>query len=549
MSATGSDGEGANAFVERAEAAVGLLRSRPTDEVFGVAKGLLKELRDRRQFECLVKLAEAAARVRPDDAEIVRHYAQGLIETGSCLPAIALLERALRAPNVGELDADELQGLRGRAHKQIFMDCADHSQAEAARAIEQAVVSYRVPYEHNPANHWHGINLAACLYAAQRRKLNPAPDLDPQKVARKVLAVLDNTVAKNRDAWWWATKAEAHIALAEWDAAETAIGIYVREESIPPFNFASTMRQFREVWEIQRDGPRGETLMQLLDAALAARESGVLSVTPEHVRAMRSAEAPSGEQAEKVLGDTNAKTLNWYRRGLDRAVSVAAIRRLHGGRFGTGFAVRAGDFGLEPAGDALVLTNHHVVNRTGSDDAERPENIEVLFEAAEVAARGPHLVSEVLAESPYAGLDYSILRLAGDSSQVPTLPIVDLLPSVETTTRVYIIGHPRGDELHIAFQDNRLLDHEGPPDGLPPTPGHCRVHYHAPTSPGNSGSPVFDEAWRVIALHHAGGKYDPQSSLLGMRRLNGKPGRYSANEGLWIVSVVEDVKRQTLASR
>lgn len=548
MSATGGDGEGSDP-VERSEAAVGLLRSRPTDEAFASAKGLLKELRDRRRFDFLVKLAEAAARVRPDDPVIVSYYAQGLIETGSCVPAIALIERALRNPSVGAPDADELHGLRGRAHKQIFMDCADHSQVGAARAIEQAVESYRVPYDHNPANYWHGINLSACLYAAQRRKLNPAPDLDPQKVARKVLAMLDNTVAKDRDALWWATKAEAHIALAEWDTAEAAIGIYVREESIPPFNFASTMRQFREVWEIQRDGPRGETLMQLLDAALAARESGVLSVTPDHIRVMRLADAPSSEQAEKVLGDTDAKTLDWYRLGLERAVSVAAIRRLHGSRFGTGFAVRAGDFGLEPADATLILTNHHVVNRTGADNAERPENIEVLFEAAEDAARGPHAVSEVIAESPYAGLDYSLLRLAGDASQVPTVPIVDLLPSIEPPTRVYIIGHPRGDELHIAFQDNRLLDHEGPPDGLPTTPGHCRVHYHAPTSPGNSGSPVFDEVWRVIALHHAGGRYDPQSSLLGMRRLNGKSGRYSANEGLWIVSIMEDVKQKTLPSR
>jgi len=272
-------------------------------------------------------------------------------------------------------------------------------------------------------------------------------------------------------------------------------------------------------------------------------------VTPDHIRAMRSAHAPSREQAEKVLGKTDTKTLSWYRRGLDRAVSVAAIRQLHGRRFGTGFAVRAGDFGLYPADETLVLTNHHVVNRTGADNAERPENIEVVFEAAEGAARRPHTVWEILAESPYAELDFALLKLAGDAPQVPIVPIVNLLPRLEPPTRVYIIGHPSGDELHIAFQDNCLLDHEGPPDGCPPTPGHCRVHYHAPTSPGNSGSPVFDDAWRVIALHHAGGKYDPQSSLLGMRRLNGKPGRYSANEGLWIVSVVEDVKRQTMQSR
>ncbi|MFC0339352.1 trypsin-like peptidase domain-containing protein [Paracoccus niistensis] len=541
--------EGADDIDQRAEATLALLRLRPTDEALEQARKLLKDVRDARQFLWLVKLAEAAARLRPGDSVVAGFYAQGLIETGACLPAIALLDRALRAPGIGASDAGELHGLRGRAYKQIFMDCADHSQAEAAQAIEQAVDSYRVPFENNPANYWHGINLAACLYAARRRKLDPAPDLSPQEVARNVLKVLDTTHAADCGAWWWATKGEAHVALGEWDDAETAIGVYVRDESIPPFNYASTMRQFREVWEIHKDGARGETLMQLLDAALAAREGGVLSVTPDHVRAMRSAGTPSKEQAEKVLGTTNAQTLTWYRCGLDRATSVAAIRHLHGGRFGTGFAVRAGDFGLEPASETLVLTNYHVVNRAGAEDAERPENVEITFEAAEGPARGPYMVSEVLAESPYARLDYSLLKLAGDTSQVPTVPIIDILPRLEPPARVYIIGHPSGDELHIAFQDNRLLDHEGPPAGCPPTPDQCRVHYHAPTSPGNSGSPVFDDTWRVIALHHAGGKYDPQSSQMGMRRLNGKPGRYSANEGLWIASVVEDVKRQAIPSR
>jgi V8-like Glu-specific endopeptidase len=88
-----------------------------------------------------------------------------------------------------------------------------------------------------------------------------------------------------------------------------------------------------------------------------------------------------------------------------------------------------------------------------------------------------------------------------------------------------VIGYPGGRDLSFSFEDNELLDHEGPPGGHPPIPGVCRVHYRAPTEGGSSGSPVFNDQWEVIALHHKGGK-------VGMPRLNGLSGTYAANEGI-----------------
>jgi V8-like Glu-specific endopeptidase len=62
-----------------------------------------------------------------------------------------------------------------------------------------------------------------------------------------------------------------------------------------------------------------------------------------------------------------------------------------------------------------------------------------------------------------------------------------------------------------------------------------RLHYRAPTAGGSSGSPVFNEDWEVMGLHHLGGK-------LGVEKLNGKSGTYAANEGLWIQSIVKAAK-------
>jgi endonuclease G, mitochondrial len=57
---------------------------------------------------------------------------------------------------------------------------------------------------------------------------------------------------------------------------------------------------------------------------------------------------------------------------------------------------------------------------------------------------------------------------------------------------VTIVQHPRGEKKQIALRENRIVDVL---DSF--------VHYEADTEPGSSGSPVFDDGWEVVALHHA----------------------------------------------
>jgi V8-like Glu-specific endopeptidase len=87
---------------------------------------------------------------------------------------------------------------------------------------------------------------------------------------------------------------------------------------------------------------------------------------------------------------------------------------------------------------------------------------------------------------------------------------------------VYVVGHPLGGGVSFSLQDNLLLDWD-----------QRLVHYRTPTEPGSSGSPVFDDQWRLIAIHHAGGS--------NMRKLNGKPGTYKANEGINILAIIEQI--------
>ena len=94
-----------------------------------------------------------------------------------------------------------------------------------------------------------------------------------------------------------------------------------------------------------------------------------------------------------------------------------------------------------------------------------------------------------------------------------------------TTAGEYtFIGHPKGGPLSLSIQDNVLIDVKAP-----------KLHYRAPTEPGSSGSPVFNQDWDLVALHHAGSKH--------MRALSGT-GTVEANEGIWISSIVEALKQQ-----
>ena len=56
-----------------------------------------------------------------------------------------------------------------------------------------------------------------------------------------------------------------------------------------------------------------------------------------------------------------------------------------------------------------------------------------------------------------------------------------------------ILQNPNGAPKRVALRQNRftaLLERF--------------VHYESDTLPGSSGSPVFNDQWQVICLHHAG---------------------------------------------
>jgi hypothetical protein len=523
---------------ERAATALAVLRGACSPEQLANAKGLVERLRNERDYALMARLAEAISRRDPKDARNRRLYAQCLIETGNATVAVDLLKTLVQRLSADDPELAEAMGLLGRAHKQIFCDAEDKAGALGRRALRNAIAAYRKLYERDPARHtWHGVNLMALLSRARRLGLPVPDDLPPAAVAAGLVADLEAVPAAARDEWHLPTLAEAALGLGDWDKVEATIQCYAAADNAKAFLIASTLRQFTEIWDLAAQGPRGDAIVDILRARLAMAHDGALALEPAEVRALHERPAPDAAQLEAVLGQKGPETYRWWRTGLDRALSVAAVYLRNGDRVGTAFAVRAGDFGLAPGEELLLLTNFHVVNDAGAGEGFPPEAVEIAFEAVEAAPR--HLVrSPAVWSSPPDRHDAALLRPEQPVAGVTPLPLARALPLLESDARVYIVGHPGGGALAFSFQDNELLDHEGPPGGNPPIDGVCRVHYRAPTEGGSSGSPVFNgKLWEVIALHHAGGR-------LGMARLNGRPGTYAANEGLSIAAIRAELARR-----
>lgn len=497
---------------------------------------LTNDLKKLRQFTLVTQLSDRVVRIQPGNVAVQKLQTQALIETGQATAAISVAERALKNLPSSHKEWSELTGLIGRAYKQIAIDTSAPHCQETRTALNRALDAYRKPYEQNPQNTWHAINLVAITTFAKRSGVPVPSSINITTLAKSIIATIRNKPEPTRDLWDSATLAEANLALEDLDAVEQHLHNYLTDPQIEAFEVGSTLRQFNEVWGLRDDpDPRKKGIVQALNARLMELPGAQLTLSTEEVALQRSSPSPEKRQLEAILGTEGTQSFEWWQQGLGRACSVAAIYAGIRQRTGTGFAVSARDLKAADTDEILVLTNFHVVNTSGTGKARRPSDAQVVFEAIDAGKQ--YSIKEIVWSSPVERHDASVLRLTEQPANVIAIPLAKTLPIVEPTAKVYIIGHPGGGGLEFSFQDNALLDHEGKSDGHPALPDVCRLHYRAPTEKGSSGSPVFDAAyWQGIALHHEGGV---------LSKLNGQQGTYQANEGISLLSITEAIASKT----
>jgi len=505
------------------------LRRRPTPYPEKEAKRILQTLRNKRFFDLMQKVADAFIQSGQTSPQIRRQYAQALLDLNHLTAAINVLERLVAETAQDLVENVEARGLIGRAYKQLYVDANEPALERNQQNLGRAVRAYHEVNCLDPAQYlWHGINTVTLLKRALRDGVGlpdfPACDKMAAETAEKILGAIHELDMDGKAGTWdFATAVEACVALSRSEEAMKWLARYIAAPYTDAFELASTLRQLTEVCQLDMKSELGQGLLPALRAELLKREGGGVEISASDLRAENLERSTADGKFEKVFGADSYVNFEWYQTGIERCRAVARVSKEMGEGFGTGFLVNGADLHASLGEELMLLTNSHVV----SDDpkvlgALRPDEAFISFEALSL---NNYLVKEVVWTSPPTELDATLIRLNRPAPIVQQYPIAQRLPNPDGKQRIYVVGHPKGGKLSFSLHDNLLLDHQAP-----------RIHYRTPTEGGSSGSPVFNQQWRLIGLHHMG---DAQ-----MPKLNGQAGSYEANEGIWIGAIKEAIAKK-----
>ncbi|MBO0603306.1 DNA/RNA non-specific endonuclease [Sporosarcina sp. E16_3] len=244
--------------------------------------------------------------------------------------------------------------------------------------------------------------------------------------------------------------------------------------------------------------------------------------TPERVACRKSMIDPrDGLAIERIIGQDDLLPISYLAAGLQAANPVCRIeiRDRIGKVLGhaTGFLVSP----------SLLLTNNHVLeNHNTAQVSVAQFNYEMDLNLKERPMKSFRFTPERFFITDQK-LDFTLVAIeevSSDGSQISDFGFLPLLPQTGkglVGECVSIIQHPLGAPKAVAIRENQIMD-----------VFDDYMHYSADTMPGSSGSPVYNDEWIVISLHHAGVP-DPKNQT-----------EFIANEGIRISSIIRFVVEQ-----
>jgi len=515
-----------------------------------IGSDIMNDLRSKRMFTLMQQVGDALILTQTAGFKVKKLYSQALIDQNYLVAAQSVIEmlmtetgRSASSKKEAKEEWMEARGLMGRIYKQLYINTIIGDGKRIESFLQQSIAFYYAVYKDDKEFVWHGINTVALLRRAERDGIEVPGYPAPKEMATEILVTIkERHKNKRADAWDFATAAEACMALGDEKNALEWLSGYARMPYADAFELASTLRQLEEVWQLDVSSKEGSILLPILRAELLKRRGGVVEINADDIKQQSvvsdtyknlfvNTGAPEST-LEKVFSDDSFRTYEWYKTGSDRCLAVARIGRERTKGFGTGFLMKGKALDERLGDELVILTNAHVVSEDPKENALRFNQALIIFEA--LNDKEVFRPSAILWSSPRQELDATILRFDEEgqnrlkevTKNVPIYPVTDQLPEIKENQqpeRIFIIGHPNGGTLQLSLHDNLLLDYD-----------HFRIHYRTPTAVGHSGSPVFNNQWELIGLHHAGSRL--------MKKLNGKEGKYEANEGIWMEAIKKALK-------
>lgn len=224
---------------------------------------------------------------------------------------------------------------------------------------------------------------------------------------------------------------------------------------------------------------------------------------------------------ERILGKSDLFPISYLQTGLNisKAICRISIRDSRGVvvGYGTGFLVSPN----------VIMTNNHVIN---SYQVAFNSIAEFNYQDDENFMPCPTYNYRLDPETLFITneyLDFTLVAVKNNTAiekNIEDFGYLKLLPksgSILEGEYVSIIQHPKGGPKSITLRENKVCKVKG-----------NFIHYLTDTEPGSSGSPVFNDQWILVALHHSGVP-NPENK-----------NEWIANEGIQISSIANLIAKK-----
>jgi endonuclease G, mitochondrial len=308
-------------------------------------------------------------------------------------------------------------------------------------------------------------------------------------------------------------------------------GILIADDTTKRYNDTKTSRS--RVIDTLKKGNIDDIMKEEPKSRIEARKKQLKKEAPELT-------------IERQIGGNDLMPFYWLEKGKKRGESICRIEVIDDNDnslgYGTGFMISP----------SLLMTNNHVFS---GPDLAKNSLAQFNYEKLENHTEKP-IINFRLDPNKFfytnKELDFSLVYVNPKSiDDQESLDKIGYLKLIKDPGKavigeyVTIIQHPRGKPKQIALRENRVIQIL---DNF--------VHCLTDTDPGSSGSPVFNDQWDVVSLHHSGvPDRDKQGNILTVDKkvwtddMGSDKINWIANESIRISAIVAHVKKANIAAQ